>query len=1583
MAEQTANVVLTADVSQYNREIDSATSKTQKLIGAVNSFITVTDRIGKGVRKGLFAFAAADAALLTGLTLSAAKFDKQLSTMNATFTLQEKNSKAAQTSLAAYSKEILKLSSNVPAARGEVVALMSTMAKLGTSAEEASKAAKSVLSLSKITGESAVELSNSMVSLNTQMGTSTGTIAKFSDQLAVLSVKSASSASSIVSFASSLAPIARNAGILEKDLLAISAAFNKAGADGFAAGNAFNTMLTDITRMIQDGSPQLSKYANLIGVTVDQFKKMDATDRMVKIFQAINLAGPKAISILNQMGVDGIRAQKAIQAVASAGGLEAMLGASQNTAGAAEKGGNAASDNLFSQLEKSKNRFENFTTEIGQPLAAMATEVVKAFNGIAEALEPVVSGFTKFALVVGSIAAAVGGLVATLLSLVKILALPALLAFIGRSTIVQAARSGAGSAAAFSQTYNDRALLAERMRARGLSTGEINERFAARGYRPLGMMERGAYALGESYRTMAGPPAAPGTVGFAARNVSRLLGGGLQGWAAWNRGVANFYNDATTDGVNRGTPGGPNNMTTGQALSSSFKGLVDDFKNVRNGSLSLGDALAKSKAAALANTIASSNLTRGTVALIASFGELFGASVKLAMSLIGTAGKALASFSGQLLGMLKGPMGWMMIAMVAIQAFSEEATRKSKLNEDNVNRLKKYDDALGLSTRKLLSFSDAVDQATGRNAASAPTTVVAASSVTGNDTRKAYSQDYVNSDVKDLSKKDAVAYVRSMGATDPAEVQAIKLDLIKRFGASNAQQILDEAIGYTNTPRLTRASDIGSLLYRNMENYDTLLGGFSNIAAGGSWGGNVTSKNIGIWDQTKEFFGITEEAKYKNVEEAIGAARNMGAQYTATYGTKAGDQSRYVGFLEIMKGLDKYDTRQKADMLALIEQEYFGGESLGLNASDSPEEMLNKIGDKKLSERFIGVSDYGFNTAEKTLRGMMSVEGNPFLQRVSGSSSSGKLAVEQGYNLIGDQDVGGLFKAQMMLAESSYKLQGGFSGAYDDLQKMKVSIGNVDDKMYKLAKSAQDYLSYQEQRKAPFQSRQTNFENVQSRFTTAAAAFQANPNDQTVIDEYNASKLEYEKKQDEYQSFLQGLNQTYINYTKQMTRSTRDFNISMERNEREHQKSLKRMVEEGAKSLYDPYQRVQAQRVSSVEIMLNDLSKQNAAIARQSANLKALTKAGLNMDVIDFYGLADTQNAGQLQQILSQIESDPTKVNQLNQGVKSRLGLSGKFLKSDYNKSYRQSEADRKQQLQDTKDDRQKALADARTDLEDSLKQVTGTFDQMLDTALTSTNKILGTKGGAIKKELQAIKKDYAAAQKALSDTSATQIYETAGQIAVTAATSGQAMGLYYSGGMGVKTKDPTGINAVAHTLFVMDRIGNPNKKEALAYIAEAANQASPKVGHSIGHFKKDGKNFYAIYIDDNTVSFGGHSTKLVGGKLNGATQVGRWKEFAEGGIATRPMMGMVAEAGSPEAVIPLNSRGLGFLANYTGAVAREVAQLAYSSPVNRSNDYSQGGTSINRSTNFNGAVTVIANDPNEMARKLEQQRRFTALTGS
>ena len=97
---------------------------------------------------------------------------------------------------------------------------------------------------------------------------------------------------------------------------------------------------------------------------------------------------------------------------------------------------------------------------------------------------------------------------------------------------------------------------------------------------------------------------------------------------------------------------------------------------------------------------------------------------------------------------------------------------------------------------------------------------------------------------------------------------------------------------------------------------------------------------------------------------------------------------------------------------------------------------------------------------------------------------------------------------------------------------------------------------------------------------------------------------------------------------------------------------------------------------------------------------------------------------------------------------------------------------------------------------------------------------------------------------------------------------------------------------------------------------------------------------------------------------------------MALGGVATKAVHALIGEAGDREAVIPLNGRGVGMIAEAIGKYA-----MTYEARMART---AQHGTSTvtnqtyvqDYSTQFNGDIKLQANDPDEMARKLEARQR-------
>lgn len=144
-------------------------------------------------------------------------------------------------------------------------------------------------------------------------------------------------------------------------------------------------------------------------------------------------------------------------------------------------------------------------------------------------------------------------------------------------------------------------------------------------------------------------------------------------------------------------------------------------------------------------------------------------------------------------------------------------------------------------------------------------------------------------------------------------------------------------------------------------------------------------------------------------------------------------------------------------------------------------------------------------------------------------------------------------------------------------------------------------------------------------------------------------------------------------YQKSVMRATRDFGIQQAQAEQDYlrarsravedyNKQVKRLVEDGAKSMYDPYKRIAAQMVMDAGQLVTNLKDQTAAINKQVGNLAAVRSMGMSEQAIKALGLADAQNAQQLQRILSDSQGNPDFINQLNQQVAAKETAAGSLV---------------------------------------------------------------------------------------------------------------------------------------------------------------------------------------------------------------------------------------------------------------------------------------------------------------------------------
>jgi TP901 family phage tail tape measure protein len=387
------NVVLTANVAQYQASMGQAQTSTDGLIDKLNSLNKAMDNVFKSAGRKLEIFGAGSMAAIGGAVTALAQVDAQLRQVRAQVALVGNGA----TDVNKLSQNVRTLSANLGQPQQQITALMTTISALGVQGTaNIEKLTKTFTQLQMITGESGPGLANSLIGLTRSMGNSLdpNQINQYASSVANLSAKMGTSATGITQFAQAIQPLGKLLGLNETQLLGVSGAFSKAGADSQAAANAFGQIATLLTNDVQTGNPQIKQFADLLGVSTDAMTKLVKTnpaEAMNGLFESLNKRGPQALQFLQSIGLDGVRSLNAIQRVSQGGGLAEGLGiAASAKPGDLTKGTAASMNDLDAQLTKVGHTIQDLVTG---PFAALE----KVFTAVVKGVNFVLQGFEKFA----------------------------------------------------------------------------------------------------------------------------------------------------------------------------------------------------------------------------------------------------------------------------------------------------------------------------------------------------------------------------------------------------------------------------------------------------------------------------------------------------------------------------------------------------------------------------------------------------------------------------------------------------------------------------------------------------------------------------------------------------------------------------------------------------------------------------------------------------------------------------------------------------------------------------------------------------------------------------------------------------------------------------------------------------------------------------------------------------------------------------------------------------------------------------------------------------------------------------------
>ena len=387
------NLDLNLDAQGYIDQAGQALAVTQQLDGGLRGLAVTT----AGMQRvwGAASPSREHVAMMTAYAGAAAAAQYQLSGLQATQTVTHQSTQQLASGMR-------QLARDIPIGNQQAQALVKTIDQLGIvgdrSVQKIVQISNTIAKLQQANmGTNALLLGPGMVQLERtfgDQGVDPKRIQATADSLTSVSKEAGAGAQSVLDLSNAIGPLAQASGIGKTATLGISASLARIGQDGYTAANAVNTLLLGINRAVKEGSPDLARYANIVGgISPEQFRtqfQQNPAQMLSRLTTSLARNTPDTQSQLEGLGLDGIRTQRVLQALIASGGLQPAIASATAAYGSGSTNRAAAA--------ASQGVVDNFT------------RVASSSAQLAEALgEPVLGPLDKFSKAVATVTGGIAG----------------------------------------------------------------------------------------------------------------------------------------------------------------------------------------------------------------------------------------------------------------------------------------------------------------------------------------------------------------------------------------------------------------------------------------------------------------------------------------------------------------------------------------------------------------------------------------------------------------------------------------------------------------------------------------------------------------------------------------------------------------------------------------------------------------------------------------------------------------------------------------------------------------------------------------------------------------------------------------------------------------------------------------------------------------------------------------------------------------------------------------------------------------------------------------------------------------------
>lgn len=427
---------VTAGLKTFN---DSSLSAADRFKGLGSTMQSVGRGLTAGVTVPLAGVAAASAK-------TAIDFESAFAGVRKTVDASEADLKKLETGIRDMAKEM-------PTAATEIAGVAEAAGQLGVKTPDILDFTKTMVMLGDSTNLSAEEAATSLAKFANVTKMSMDDIDRLGSTVVALGNNLATTEKDIVSMSLRLGAAGTQIGLSQDQVLSFAGALSSVGIEAEMGGSAFSKLMIEMQLATEKGGESLEQFANVAGMSGEQFKKAfqeDATTAIMAFLEGLGTAqerGQSAIGILADMGIEEVRLRDTILRAANAHDVfgEALkIGAEgwkENTALVNEA--NQRYETTKSKLEVLKNNFIDVGISIGEQLLPYIQQFVEWLQGLVQKFQELSPETKDFIVKAGLIAAALGPVLMIVGNLIQFVG-SASFAFQGLSGIF----GGTGAAAA-------------------------------------------------------------------------------------------------------------------------------------------------------------------------------------------------------------------------------------------------------------------------------------------------------------------------------------------------------------------------------------------------------------------------------------------------------------------------------------------------------------------------------------------------------------------------------------------------------------------------------------------------------------------------------------------------------------------------------------------------------------------------------------------------------------------------------------------------------------------------------------------------------------------------------------------------------------------------------------------------------------------------------------------------------------------------------------------------------------------------------------------------------------------------------